>query len=90
VSSVAVNQLNHFCSHAAPIQELSRFANERHTHWAGQWWCTPLIPALGRQRQVDAGAEESAVINKVPELLKRKLCITGTIDVGYLELRNWR
>jgi hypothetical protein len=20
---------------------------------AGQWWCTPLIPALGRQRQVD-------------------------------------
>jgi hypothetical protein len=27
-----------------------------------------------------AGAEESAVINKIPELLKRKLCITGTID----------
>jgi hypothetical protein len=20
---------------------------------ARQWWCTPLIPALGRQRQVD-------------------------------------
>ena len=20
---------------------------------AGQWWCMPLIPALGRQRQVD-------------------------------------
>jgi hypothetical protein len=20
-------------------------------HWA--WWCTPLVPALGRQRQVD-------------------------------------
>jgi hypothetical protein len=19
----------------------------------GQWWCMPLIPALGRQRQVD-------------------------------------
>jgi hypothetical protein len=29
-----------------------------------------------------AGAEESAVINKIPELLKRKLCITGTIDAG--------
>jgi hypothetical protein len=29
-----------------------------------------------------AGAEESAVINKKPELLKRKLCITGTIDAG--------
>ena len=27
-----------------------------------------------------AGAEESAVINKIPELLKQKLGITGTID----------
>jgi hypothetical protein len=29
-----------------------------------------------------AGAEESAVVNKIPELLKQKLCITGTIDAG--------
>ena len=29
-----------------------------------------------------AGAEESAVINKIPELLKQKLYITGTIDAG--------
>jgi len=29
-----------------------------------------------------AGAEESAVINKIPEILKQKLCITGTIDAG--------
>ena len=29
-----------------------------------------------------AGDEESAVINKIPELLKHKLCITGTIDAG--------
>jgi hypothetical protein len=29
-----------------------------------------------------AGAEESAVINKIPELLKQKLGITGTIDSG--------
>ena len=29
-----------------------------------------------------AGDEESAVINKIPELLKQNLCITGTIDVG--------
>jgi hypothetical protein len=28
------------------------WANEK-AHWAGQWWRTPLIPALGRQRQVD-------------------------------------
>jgi hypothetical protein len=32
--------------------------------------------------------EESAVIKKVPDLLKKNLFITGTIDVGYLELRN--
>ena len=36
-----------------------------------------------------AGAEESAVINKIPELLKRNLCITGTIDAGLPKLRNW-
>ena len=29
-----------------------------------------------------AGAEESAVISKIPELLKWNLCITGTIDAG--------
>ena len=29
-----------------------------------------------------AGAEKSAVINKIPELLKQKRCITGTIDAG--------
>jgi hypothetical protein len=28
------------------------------------------------------GAEESAVINKIPEVLKWNLCITGTIDDG--------
>jgi hypothetical protein len=35
-------------------------ANQYHTanvktlkHFAWQWWHTPLIPALGRQRQVD-------------------------------------
>jgi hypothetical protein len=28
------------------------------------------------------GAEESAVLNKIPELLKQKLCITGTIVAG--------
>jgi hypothetical protein len=26
-----------------------------------------------------AGAEESAVINKISELLKQKLCVTGTL-----------
>jgi hypothetical protein len=36
-----------------------------------------------------AGAEESAMINKIPELLKQKLCISGIIDTGKLEVRNW-
>jgi hypothetical protein len=29
-----------------------------------------------------AGAEESAVINKIPELIKQNLCITGIIDAS--------
>jgi hypothetical protein len=29
-----------------------------------------------------AGAEESTAINKIPELVKWNLCITGTIDAG--------
>ena len=29
-----------------------------------------------------AGAEESAVTNKITELLKRNLCLSGTIDAG--------
>jgi hypothetical protein len=28
------------------------------------------------------GSEESAVINKIQEPLKQKICITGTIDAG--------
>jgi hypothetical protein len=35
-----------------------------------------------------AGAEELAVLNKIPELLNQNLCITGTIDAGQPELRN--
>jgi hypothetical protein len=34
------------------------------------------------------GAEDSAKINKRPETLKWNFFITGTIYVGYLELRN--
>ena len=35
-----------------------------------------------------AGAEESAVINKIPELLKQNLYISGTVYAGQLELRS--
>jgi glutathionyl-hydroquinone reductase len=27
--------------------------NKLRNYVAGQWWCKPLIPALGRQRQAD-------------------------------------
>jgi hypothetical protein len=33
-----------------PLKNKFLFKNKLET---GQWWCTPLIPALGRQRQVD-------------------------------------
>jgi hypothetical protein len=26
---------------------------KKNSYFAGRWWCAPLIPALGRQRQVD-------------------------------------
>jgi hypothetical protein len=34
--------------------------------FSGQtWWCTPLIPALGRQRQVDLCEFEASLLYKV-------------------------
>ena len=31
---------------------------------AGPWWCTPLIPALWRQRQVDLCEFEASLVHK--------------------------
>jgi hypothetical protein len=31
----------------------ARIAVRRLNYLAGWWWCMPLIPALGRQRQAD-------------------------------------
>jgi hypothetical protein len=31
---------------------------------AGRWWCTPLAPALGRQRQVDLFEFEVSLLYK--------------------------
>jgi hypothetical protein len=32
---------------------------------AGRWWCTSLIPAVGRQRQVDFSEFEASLVYKV-------------------------
>ena len=44
----------------------------------------PLSVAVSRRQTATPlhGSEESAVINKIPELLKQNLCATGTIDAG--------
>jgi hypothetical protein len=38
---------------ARPSLTLPHVFRSRCTFLAGQWWLTPLIPALGRQRQAD-------------------------------------
>jgi hypothetical protein len=43
--STTENQSNHLA-----IKKIKRIKKKKK---AGQWWCTPLIPALGRQRQAD-------------------------------------
>jgi hypothetical protein len=37
------------------------FLIDRNWTWSRAWWCTPLIPALGRQRQADFEFEASLV-----------------------------
>jgi hypothetical protein len=38
-------------SHKEPILTVKSIIQNNRD--AGQWWCTPLIPALGRQKQAD-------------------------------------
>ena len=33
--------------------------------FAGQWWRTPLIPALGRQKQADPCESEASLVYRV-------------------------
>jgi hypothetical protein len=39
------------CTHSPPNPKVH--GRIRNTFRAGQWWHTPSIPALGRQKQVD-------------------------------------
>jgi len=41
--------------------------------WAGQRWCMPLIPALGRQRQVGLGEFEVSMVYRVSPKTARPL-----------------
>ena len=45
---VATNQASPYCNCHSRITKFSKMVQ-----LAGQWWCMPLTPALGRQRQAD-------------------------------------
>ena len=40
------------------------FRTAKDTKRVGQWWCTPLIPALGRQKQADFCEFEASLVYK--------------------------
>ena len=42
-----------------------------HLYIAGQWWCTPLIPALRRQRQADLSVFEASLVHKMDSRTSR-------------------
>jgi hypothetical protein len=39
--------------HTGEHSYINKFRNKKNP--AGRWWCTPLVPAVGRQRQADFG-----------------------------------
>ena len=41
------SKIYHIIGHKSSLNRYKK------TEIAGQWWCIPLIPALGRQRQAD-------------------------------------
>ena len=40
---------------------------------AGWWWHTPLIPALGRQRQVDLSEFEASLLQSHRKIVSQKI-----------------
>ena len=52
-NSCAYHQMDHFLDrYHIPKLNQDQINNFKRPI-AGRWWCTPVIPALGRQRQVD-------------------------------------
>jgi hypothetical protein len=47
------------------------------------WWCTPLIPTLGRQRQADFSEFQDSLV------YTEKPCLKKSIIIIFLELLNW-
>jgi hypothetical protein len=48
-----------------PVKQMGLRMRFRKTHRAGWWWCTPLIPALGRKKQVDLYEFKASLVYRV-------------------------
>ena len=44
----------------------------RNYYEAGRWWCTPLIPAFGRQRQPDLCEFETSLVYRASSRIGSK------------------
>ena len=51
--------------------------------FAGQRWCTPLIPALGRQKQVDLCESEASLVYRVSSRTAR------AAQRNFVSKNNW-
>jgi Sec-independent protein translocase protein TatA len=51
--------------HPRPLFCCNQHALSKTKHLAGQWYCTPLIPALGRQRQAWISEFKASLIYRV-------------------------
>ena len=44
------------------LHSVSKRMKQKPENQLGRWWCTPLIPALGRQRQEDLREFETSLV----------------------------